>query len=260
MLKFSVANAKIENLAMVPTIAGYLANKRKVYSFDILSGHNCPYAKQCRSAVIVGADGKRKVVDGPETVFRCFSASQEALYTPVYNLRKNNGDEILALAAESHIAAAGALWAAIPNNAGIIRIHVGGDFKTRNYFKAWLEVARQMPDRLFYAYTKSLPFWIAERETLRKLPNFVLTASRGGYKDDLIKKHRLRESVVVYTEQQALDLGLEIDHDDSHAADPSRRKQSFALLIHGGQPAGSEAGKAVKALKGIGSYGRGTKK
>lgn len=260
MLKFSQANAKIENLALVPTIAGYLAGKRKVYSFDILSGHNCPYARECRSSVIVGADGKRKVVDGPETKFRCFSASQEALYTPVYNLRKNNGDTILALSAQpmGDIVAGQALLAAMPKNAGIIRIHVGGDFKTQAYFDAWGYVANSRPDMLFYAYTKSLPFWI---KRVDKLPaNFVLTASRGGYKDDLIKKHRLRESVVVYTEQQAIDLGLEIDHDDSHAADPAKRKQSFALLIHGGQPAGSEASKAVKALKGVGSYGRGAKK
>jgi hypothetical protein len=165
--------------------------------------------------------------------------------------------EIVKLAAESVAAAAGALIGAMPDNAGIIRIHVGGDFKTRAYFDAWLEVARQNKDRLFYAYTKSLPFWIDRRDQLKKLPNFVLTASRGGYKDNLIKKHRLRESVVVFSEQQAADLGLEIDHDDSHAADPSRRRESFALLIHGGQPAGSEAGKAVRALKGKGSYSRG---
>jgi hypothetical protein len=46
---------------------------------------------------------------------------------------------------------------------------------------------------------------------------------------------------------------LDIDHDDSHAALPG---PSFALLIHGIQPAGSEAGKAVRALRGVGSYSR----
>ncbi len=255
MLKFSKANAKIEALGVVPTIAGYLANKRKVYSFDILSGHNCPFAKDCRSAAVVGANGKRTIVDGPDTQFRCFSASQEVLFTALYKLREANG-EIVDIANESVNFAAGALMGAMPSNAGIIRIHVGGDFKSRPYFKAWLEVARQNPSRLFYAYTKSLPYWIDELKTLEKLPNFVLTASRGGHKDKLITQHKLREAVVVYSEQQAVDLGLDIDHDDSHAADPSRRQQSFALLIHGVQPKGTEAAKALKELKGVGTYSR----
>ena len=53
----------------------------------------------------------------------------------------------------------------------------------------------------------------------------------------------------MYREQEARSLGLEIDHDDSHAANPDTREQSFALLIHGVQPAGSEAAQAIKALK-----------
>ena len=87
----------------------------------------------------------------------------------------------------------------------------------------------------------------------------VITASRGGRLDGLIGRHRLREAIVVFEEQAALDRNLEIDHDDSHAAIPSQAKQSFALLIHGVQPKGSTAGKAVRELKGVGSYGKGTK-
>lgn len=250
MLKFSKANAKIRLLAKVPAIAPYLANKRKVYSFDLLSGHTCPYAKDCQSRA-VEENGKRHVVDGPDTDFRCFSASQEAFYTPLYNLRKNN---MQVLTYSSWLIMADALKSALPHNAGVVRIHVGGDFKTRAYFEAWLSVAYDRPDILFYAYTKSLPFWVAKRGNIPN--NFILTASYGGHKDELIGKHNLRSVVVVESEQQAADLGLEIDHDDSHAADPSKRNQSFALLIHGLQPAGSKWGKAVKALNGNGSYSR----
>jgi hypothetical protein len=77
----------------------------------------------------------------------------------------------------------------------------------------------------------------------------VLTASRGGRLDHLIDEHNLRESVVVYSEQEADDLGLVIDHDDSHAAIPCNRYNSFALLIHGQQPKGSKASEAIKELK-----------
>jgi hypothetical protein len=83
-----------------------------------------------------------------------------------------------------------------------------------------------------------------------------LTASRGGRLDHLIKPKRLREAIVVFSENEADRLNLDIDHDDSHAANPAIKKQNFALLIHGIQPKGSKASQALSALKGKGSYKR----
>ena len=88
------------------------------------------------------------------------------------------------------------------------------------------------------------------------LPNFVLTASYGGRNDNLISERALRCTKVVFSEAEASKLGLEIDHDDSHAARPSLKDQDFALLIHGTQPKGSEASEALRALNGKGSYSR----
>jgi hypothetical protein len=93
-------------------------------------------------------------------------------------------------------------------------------------------------------------------DEIEALSNLVLTASRGGKYDRFIDEFKLREAVVVFSESEASDLGLDIDHDDSHAADPSKRNQSFSLLIHGTQPKGSEASKALRDLKGLGSYSR----
>jgi len=45
---------------------------------------------------------------------------------------------------------------------------------------------------------------------------------------------------------EAKQKGLEIDHDDTHAA---YGEKDFALLIHGQQPTGSKAAAAVRALK-----------
>lgn len=260
MLKFSKANAKLASLATVPAIAKYLQGKRKVYSFDLLSGHTCPYAKDCLSKAVRFEDeetGKvrTKIVDGPDILHRCFSASQEAIFPSLYNLRAGNGDMILEAAAKFGAESVSQhLLAAMPKNAGVVRIHVGGDFKVRSYFEGWIMVAKSRPDILFYAYTKSLPFWLKNME---KIPaNFVLTASRGGHRDDLIAKHNLREAVVVGSEAEAAALNLPIDHDDSHAANPDTRNHSFALLIHGPQPAGSKASKDKVKLKGVGSYHR----
>lgn len=256
MLKFSAANAKIRALANVPGIKPFLEGKRKVYSFDLLSGHNCPYAKDCLSKAVEQTNGSRKIVDGKHTEFRCFSASQEVLFTNLYNLRKAN-TEILTIAASSgYMRAADALLAAMPSNAGVIRVHVGGDFNTSVYMQAWLDVAKRRPDLLIYAYTKSLPFVVKHAKLIDSLPNFVLTASYGGKRDELIEKHSMRFARVVKSEAEAAELGLPIDHDDSHAADPTMKGVSFALLVHGTQPAGSEWRAAMKALNGVGSYKR----
>lgn len=240
---FSKANAKLEGLAKVPALARFLENRRKVYSFDLLSGHSCPFAEKCLSKVKV-TDGKRSIQDGPKTEFRCFSASQEVVYTNTYNSRSRNFESLRGLSMSGMV---DLISSNQPKNLGIGRIHVAGDFFNRDYFNAWLQVAIDNPDRLYYAYTKSLPYWLSSQSDIPY--NFVLTASRGGRCDNLITEHGLRESVVVYSEQEAADLGLEIDHDDSHAANPDTREQSFALLIHGVQPAGSEAAQAIKALK-----------
>ena len=58
--------------------------------------------------------------------------------------------------------------------------------------------------------------------------------------------HGWKEALVVYSEQEAIDKGLEIDHDDTHAA---FGKKNFALLLHGVQPKGSAAGEALKQIK-----------
>jgi len=242
-LRYAPANAKLSALEARLGVS--------VYSFDLLSGNTCPFAQDCHSKAVMRADGTRSIQDGKRTLFRCFSASQEVAYTNVFRARKANMDAIMPLAARSPMAAADALCDALPDDAGCIRIHVAGDFKLLNYFDAWLEVALRNPGRRFYAYTKSLPFWIKRLDVLP--PNLLLTASRGGKADCLIDEHGLREARVVFSEGEADTLGLEIDHDDSHAALPG---PSFALLIHGIQPAGSNAGKAVRALRGRGSYSR----
>lgn len=252
MLKFSPANNKIHALSKVRALKPYLADKRKIFSLDLLSGWACPYADECLSkAVVDKATGKRHIKDGPNTQFRCFSASQEVLFTGVYNLRKHNYD--LLKACPDVRTTSNLIADSLPKKTGIVRIHVGGDFFNQDYFDAWIWVAKAYPEILFYAYTKSLPYWVARLNDIP--PNLVLTASYGGRRDDMIVDHELRHVKVVHTVKQAKAMGLAIDHDDSHAANPKVADKNFALLIHGVQPAGSESSKAVKALKGKGSYG-----
>ena len=219
MVKFSKANAKIEALAKVESLQKYLEGK-KVYSFDLLSGYSCPFAKECLSKAVEDSQGKRTIKDGPDTEFRCFSASQEARITVVYNLRKNNFDSLRKL---NTIELVKEILEAMPKDLGVCRIHVAGDFFNEKYFLAWLTIAKMFPQKLFYAYTKSLTYWLNNQPLVDSLPNF--------------------------SESEAESLGLTIDHDDSHAAAPELKNQDFALLIHGVQPKDTRAAKALQLLR-----------
>lgn len=248
MLKFSTANAKLQALKNVPELKNFLAGKRKVFSFDLLSGWSCPFAHECLAKVeVVTIDGKKtkKLKDGKDAHIRCFSASQEVIYTNVYNMRKSNMD--LIRKEQSVESMAVLINESIPVNAGIIRIHVAGDFLNQNYFDAWLSVALNNPDKLFYAYTKSLPYWV---NNIAIIPdNMILTASKGGRADHMIEQYNLRSVIVVNSNYQAKKLKLKVDHTDECAARPNLKHKDFALLIHGIQQAGTKASKAISRMK-----------
>jgi hypothetical protein len=254
MLRFSAANAKTKELTN-SSVKDWLIG-RKAYSLDLISGWTCPQAKECLSKVKI-VDGKKKIVDGPDTLFRCFSASQEVLYPAVYNLRKHNFDTLREL--KSCVRIAERILVDLPQTAGIIRIHVGGDMFSYEYFKAWTIVANAKPDVLFYFYTKSLHFWLKYLKEFGPLPeNLVGTASRGGKLDHLIKEHNLREARVIFSMEEA--NGQPVDFTDEWAANPKTKDTSFCLLLHGTMPSGSEAAKAWQKIKKSGKGGYNKKK
>jgi hypothetical protein len=133
------------------------------------------------------------------------------------------------------------IFASLPD-AEIFRVHVGGDFFNEDYFLAWCDVSASAPSLCFYAFTKSIPFWA---HLASHVPaNMILTASEGGRYDDMIKD--FKRATVVFSEDEAAALGLEIDYDDRHAYGGS---EDFALLLHGTQPKGTPAAAALKELK-----------
>lgn len=244
MLKFSNENAKTKKLRKVAELSQYLSNKRKIYSLDLLAGWSCPGAKDCLSKVVV-IDDKRKIQDGPTCVFRCYAASGEVRLPATYNLHKHNFD--LLKSCKSVKQMVDLLESSMPTNLGILRWHSSGGIFNRTYFKAMTEVARNHPNRWFYTYLKNLKVLegvdMIDPASGVYLDNFMLTASRGGKYDHLIEPLGLRDVVVINYPEEAT---REIDDDDSHAATAGG---SFNLLIHGSQPAGSDASKAVAAQR-----------
>jgi hypothetical protein len=96
-------------------------------------------------------------------------------------------------------------------------------------------------------------------EARRRRDNFKLTASEGGKHDDLIESESLRSEKVLFSIEEAQGLGLEIDHDDSHAYASDK---SFAPLLHGTQRKETLAAKAMSALRiaGFNGYSQKTRR
>ena len=227
MLKFSRGNSKLINGEVI---------------FDLPAGHSCPFAHQCKA---IAPRNGGKIITFKSTKFRCYAASSELVFKNARLRRWGNFDTLRGRTKKEMVEIitfnlpAGRLY----------RIHSSGDFFSQAYFDAWLEVAKNFPERTFYAYTKALPFWI---KRLGQIPdNLKLTASYGGKRDALIKKHSLKYCRVVNWKHEAEALGLEIDTDDSHAWQSDK---PFALLIHGTQAPKTEESRAWSYHKRKGKH------
>jgi hypothetical protein len=222
-LKFGKGNAKLT---------------KEIATFSLPAGHSCPFALECKATAdrVTG-----KITDGKDQVFRCFAVSQEALYTNTRKARWHNYDLLRSLKKQDMI---NLIQSSLPTKQKIVRVHVSGDFFNQDYFDAWMEVARNNPDKLFYAYTKSVIYWLKRIDDIPS--NFELTSSKGGKNDEMIDANYLKNVQVIYSVEEAIDKNLEIDHDDSHAFEG---KNNFALLIHGTQAKGTNSAKALSALK-----------
>jgi hypothetical protein len=235
MLKFGKGNAKIA-----------------AHTFNLPAGWYCPFAKVCLSK---SNRETGKVRDGKHTEFRCFGATAEARSISLRKSIWHNAD-LLREAGHKNVHAMFELINASLPGSRLIRVHAtGGDFFTDEYFRAWCMVAEANPDVIFYAYTKAVHCMLFDRPA-----NFRLVASRGGTEDNLIEEHGLKEAVVCFSIEEAESKGLEIDHDDTHVWKSKYDGVSFALLLHGTQPAGSDAGKALQKLRKDGWTGYNKKK
>lgn len=232
LLKFSPGkfNAKLQQIGGV------------LYSLSLPSGFSCPFAKTCLAKAVLQKDGHYKMELGKYNEFTCFSARQEVVYPSVRKQREHNFNLLRKLKKAEDMAEL--LSKSMPKDATIIRLHVGGDFYSKEYMKAWFILAKQNPNIIFYAYTKSISYWV---ELKNEIPsNFKMNASIGSSQDELTYKHNLKRVEVVYSEQEAKDKGMEIDHDDTHAF---LKDESFALLIHGVQAKGTKAAAARNKLQ-----------
>ncbi len=201
--------------------------KPVVLSFWLPSGYTCPSANECQTWF---SPKLRKIKDGNNQTFRCFSASLEArlgvgkmvwhnfnLINPIRHDYKKLAKLILDSLRDYP-------------KPDYVRIHIGGDFYTADYFKAWCYVADWLSNDgiTFYAYTKEL----ATVKSFHMLipSNLKLTLSKGGKHDNLINEMDIKVAEVVTSEN---DTELPIDYNEFHAINTD---DDFALVLHGTQP------------------------
>jgi hypothetical protein len=202
-------------------------NKNEIASADMVCGYTCPMADKCKSM----ADRKTgKIIDSPTCKFRCYGASLECAFTPVRNLHWDNFDTLRNAKTVGKMT--DILLNAISSKIKVMRIHSFGDFFNQNYFSAWLNVTEKLSDISFFAYTKVLPFMKIARPA-----NFAMVYSYGGLMDSLVADEPI--AYVVDSVAQAEKLGVPLACHDNPADDYNYVKagKSFALVIHGTQPA-----------------------
>ena len=246
-------------------VLGFSKNNAKLEwpYFSLPAGYTCPFATVCKNfpakweGPIKGgkfkkpASWEKNVKPGPQAEIMCYAARAQGQY-PGANIQafknldllkrmktKEKMANLIIKSMEYHGLA----------NTDILRIHEAGDFFSQDYLDAWIEVAKRMPQTLFYAYTVSLPYYMARKNSLPK--NFKVIASMDKHNEKFIMDNGLRYSRVVGSEEEARELGLPIDVDDSIAWGSD---DDFALVIHGSQPKGSEAAETLKQNRKSGLY------
>lgn len=219
--------------------------------FSLPASYTCPFADVCKTFVPRDREkiDDRLIQDKGD--IRCFAASTEAIYPNVQKSRWTNKDLLDKTNNKTDLILKSLFYFEKKDGrVTVLRVHESGDFYNQDYFDAWMEVARQRTDITFYAYTKSLRYWI---HRLGSIPNnFKLIASVGGKNDELIEKYDLRYVKIVNSPEEAKNLKLRIDVDDTIAYGSD---ENFALLIHGQQKAGTEQSKyAYKNRKILKKY------
>ncbi|RKZ85381.1 MAG: hypothetical protein DRQ39_07210 [Gammaproteobacteria bacterium] len=225
-------------------------------SLSLPAGYTCPFANVCKS--MASRHGKpfkdgKKIKDMGDV--RCYAAGEEARFKNVrakrwtnYDLLRGLGDDVKAIT--DLILRSIKFYEQEREKINTLRIHESGDFYSQAYFDGWLEAAKQRPQILFYAYTKSIEYVGNRSDDMPK--NFRITGSVGGMQDDMIKLFGLRSATIVNDPEEAAAKRLPVDVNDTMAA---YGDQDFGLLLHGTQSKESgntsQAQKNSKLVKGV---------
>lgn len=179
-----------------------------VYEWNLPTGSTCPFALECKVSVDRHS-GKFKREDKS---YRCYAANAER-FPGVRKSRWGNYES-----------SRSGIIPELPKQAKAVRIHAAGDFYNQEYFDLWLRYCADHPEVEFWAYTKSIGYWLKRLDGIPD--NLVLTASIGGRQDALVRHHGLKH-VTVFRSEADVPADLPIDTNDDYARMP---QVNFALV------------------------------
>lgn len=225
LLKFSKGNRKLNDLARFLNVP-----KTHVQGFDLPAGWTCPMANLCLSK----ANRKTgKITDGENCKIRCYASSIESVFTNARKAHWHNFDLLKNLDKNQMVEL---INASLYKHVEVIRIHASGDFFSKEYFNAWVEVAKQNPEITFFGYTKVLQYVSAD-----KPENFKLVYSYGGKLDSKVTNEPV--AYVVNSKEEGINRGLLVVCEENEADDyfAILAGKTFTNVLHGTQPAKNRA-------------------
>ena len=197
---------------------------------NLISGHSCPYAHECKTKVIQKED-KRQIQTFESTKFLCYSALSELQYKNTFNahwanyrlimkaMKAKNGslEKLLLDSFNANRSSKTEYW----------RYHESGDIFHIEYLTAINNVAEYLLSEniITYLYTKSLPLF----DGFKVSKGLRVTCSLGGIHDQEYSSLFDKKCRVIYMPDDA--KGQPIDHNDWHAY--SDFTGEFCHLVHG---------------------------
>jgi hypothetical protein len=151
----------------------------EVYEFNLPTGWSCPHAVEC----LVKVDKETGKFNNTSDAYKCYASTAER-FPAVREMRWNNFEYVKK-----------GNKPVITDKMTAVRIHAAGDFFSQKYFDMWLEIAKENPQTEFWAYTKSIQFWVNRIDDIPD--NLMLTASYGSSEDSLIEKYNLKYTKVI---------------------------------------------------------------
>ena len=183
--------------------------KAKVYTvnFGIPALKTCPMAKQCKDYCYAN----KGTYSWPVV---------KAAYEFRYQLSKGNkfiSEALKELKSKRKLEA--------------VRIHDSGDFYNEKYLNKWIEIAKEMPEKTFYFYTKRVVM-LKNYQAENKLPsNMIAIFSIGGSEDRHIDVNKDRHSKIFESENDLIEAGyINATQDDTIAWQSDNNK--IGLVIH----------------------------
>jgi len=108
-----------------------------------------------------------------------------------------------------------------------VRIHDSGDFYSPLYLQKWIDIAKDNKSVIFYAYTKSIKFFV---EGLTVPKNLKIIFSEGSKRDDLINVNKHRHARIFKTSNELKAAGyVDASSNDLQAITENKK---VGLIFH----------------------------